>query len=156
MSCLQPLFELLDQTKSFGMTSWIQTHNGFDKDRLRHSCHDMMIRILKTSDGYLSYRANRSMNRKAIQEDETAITMGKIAAVRRLSTGRGQYVDRSTKVLDRSFRSRVCHRPFDDNVDRSTQSREHCRTVEDIADRSTLSREDRRPFDPPCRPVETQ
>ena len=138
------------------MTSWIQTHNGFDKDRLRHSCHDMMIRILKTSDGYLSCRANRSMNRKAIQEDKTATKRGNFSAVRRLSTGRGQYVDRSTNVLDRSFRSRVGRRPFDENVDRSTQSREHCRTVEDIADRSTLSREDRRPFDPPCRPVETQ
>ncbi|KAK9910277.1 hypothetical protein M0R45_034245 [Rubus argutus] len=65
---------------------------------------------------------------------------GKFAAVRRLSTGRGQNADRSTNVLYR-------RRPVDDNADRSRKSDEHRRPVEEIADRSTSNREDR-PFDP--------
>ena len=84
-----------------------------------------MIRVLKISHGHPFYRANQSMNRKAIQEDETATKRGDFLAVRRPSTGRGNLADRST------------------------QSREHCRPFDDSVDRSTPSREDRRPFDPP-------
>ena len=82
MGCTQPLFELLNQTTSFVMTSWIQIHNDFGKDRWRwrHSCHDMRIYELKISYGHLSYRANRIMNRKTIQGDGT---MSKIAIVLR-------------------------------------------------------------------------
>ena len=64
------------------MTSGIQTHNGFGKDRLRHSCHDMMIRILKTSDGYLSYRANQSMNQRLIQGDAKPNVIASVRSVR--------------------------------------------------------------------------
>ncbi|KAK9932127.1 hypothetical protein M0R45_019376 [Rubus argutus] len=56
------------------------------------------------------------MNRKAIQEDKTAMKKGKFAVVRRLSTGRGQNVDRSMIM------------PTGSN-----QPNEHCRPVEEIA-----------------------
>ena len=67
-------------------------------DRLGHPGRDLMIRILKTSHGHPFFRANQSMNRKAIQEDETATKRGNFSAVRRLSTGRGTLADRSTNV----------------------------------------------------------
>ena len=59
-------------------------------DRLGHPGSDLMICILKTSKGHPFFQANQSMNRKAIQEDKTAMKMGKIAF---------QNADWSTNVL---------------------------------------------------------
>ncbi|KAK9912308.1 hypothetical protein M0R45_036177 [Rubus argutus] len=98
-------------------------------DRLGHPGHDLMIHILKTSHGHPFFRANQSMNRKTIREDKTAMKRGKFAAVRRLSTGRGQNADRSTNVLYR-------HRPVE-KIRRASSTGRH--RTERIVDRSTPS-----------------
>jgi hypothetical protein len=114
----------------------------------------MMIRILNISHGHLSYRANRSMNQRSIQGDETAMRKCKTAAVRRWSTGRGIVADRSNPSsvpVDRSLiastgrpgperivdRSRHSRRPVDL---RTEPKRSRHRPVEEHADRSPISR----------------
>ncbi|KAK9932391.1 hypothetical protein M0R45_019630 [Rubus argutus] len=82
-------------------------------DRLGHPGRDLMIRILKTSNGHPFFRANQSINRKAIQEDKTSHEKGKIAVVRccrpvevNMSTGRPTFwMDRfdPVRVADRSM-----------------------------------------------------
>ncbi|KAK9942921.1 hypothetical protein M0R45_008564 [Rubus argutus] len=108
-------------------------------DRLGHPGREMMIRILKTSHGHPFFRANQSMNRKTFREDKTAMKRGKFAAVRRLSTGRGQNADRSTNVLYR-------RRPVDDNADQSRKLPTGRHQTERIIDRSIPSSTGRTPM----------
>ena len=61
-----------------------------------------MIRILKTSYGHPFYRANRSKNQKLIQRDKTALRKYENVVVRRQSTGRSPYSDRSNHLLELS------------------------------------------------------